>query len=151
MLRSTEAASVKIEDYAETVRGHRVLRLVGKGDKPATMPLPVPVLRAMDACKGDRTEGYLIRRPLSGKPINRRDVYKMSRRICKDAGFDKLLGGHALRASGITCAMDGGVTLRDAQILARHADPRQTERYDRARHNLDRHGVHILTAYVAGS
>ena len=40
--------------------------------------------------------------------------------------------------------------LRDAQILARHADPRTTEHYDRARGNLDRHGVHFLTAYVAG-
>jgi hypothetical protein len=35
-------------------------------------------------------------------------------------------------------------------ILARHADPRTTEHYDRARGNLDRHGVHFLTAYVAG-
>lgn len=34
--------------------------------------------------------------------------------------------------------------------LARHADPRTTEHYDRARGNLDRHGVHFLTAYVAG-
>jgi len=29
-------------------------------------------------------------------------------------------------------------------------DPRTTEHYDRARGNLDRHGVHFLTAYVAG-
>jgi integrase/recombinase XerD len=42
------------------------------------------------------------------------------------------------------------VPLRDAQILARHADPRTTEHHDRARGNLDRHGVHFLTAYVAG-
>ncbi len=43
-----------------------------------------------------------------------------------------------------------GRPLRDAQIPARHADPRTTEHYDRARGNLDRHGVHFLTAYVAG-
>jgi integrase/recombinase XerD len=29
-------------------------------------------------------------------------------------------------------------------------DPRTTEHDDRARGNLDRHGVHFLTAYVAG-
>ena len=46
-------------------------------------------------------------------------------------------------------ALDAGVPLRDAQILARHADPRTTEHYDRAPGNLDRHGVHFLTAYVA--
>ena len=31
-LRATEAAAVRIEDYAETLRGHRVLRLVGTGN-----------------------------------------------------------------------------------------------------------------------
>ncbi len=31
-LRASEAAAVRIEDYAETLRGHRVLHLVGKGD-----------------------------------------------------------------------------------------------------------------------
>ena len=36
-------AAVRIEDYAEPLRGHRVLHLVEKGDKPATMPLTVPV------------------------------------------------------------------------------------------------------------
>src|SRR5664279_1628356 len=44
-LRASEAAAVRIEDYRETLRGHRVLHLVGKGSKPATMPLTVPVLR----------------------------------------------------------------------------------------------------------
>ena len=57
---------------------------------------------------------------------------------------------HSLRQASITNALDACVPLRDAQILARHADPRTTEHYDRARGNLDRHGVHFLTAYVAG-
>ena len=52
--------------------------------------------------------------------------------------------------TAITNALDAGVPLRDAQILARRADPRTTEHDNRARGNLDRHGVHFLTAYVAG-
>jgi hypothetical protein len=39
---------------------------------------------------------------------------------------------------------DAGVSLRDLQIAARHADPRTTMRYDRARTNLDRHPNYIL-------
>src|SRR5258708_12620917 len=39
--------------------------------------------------------------------------------------------------------------LRDVQIAARHADPRTTMRYDRARNNLDRHPNYILAAYMA--
>lgn len=71
-LRASETAAVQIEDYRETMRGHRVLHLVGKGNKPATMPLTVPVLRVLEACRGERTEGPLVLRPISGNPIDRR-------------------------------------------------------------------------------
>ncbi|WP_269456524.1 hypothetical protein [Nocardia terpenica] len=39
--------------------------------------------------------------------------------------------------------------MRDVQIAARHADPRTTMRYDRARTNLDHHPNYILAAYMA--
>uniref|UniRef100_UPI0037C7B54E tyrosine-type recombinase/integrase n=1 Tax=Nocardioides ochotonae TaxID=2685869 RepID=UPI0037C7B54E len=70
--------------------------------------------------------------------------------VAKVAGIPRHISPHSLRHAAITNALDAGVPLRDAQILARHADPRTTEHYDRARGNLDRHGVHFLTAYVAG-
>ena len=127
-LRASEAAAVRIEDYAETLRGHRVL----------------------EACRGERTEGPLVLRPNSGKPIDRRDAYRMVARIAKAASIPRHINPHSLRHAAITNALDAGVPLRDAQILARHADPRTTEHYDRARGTLDRHGVHFLTAYVAG-
>ena len=73
-----------------------------------------------------------------------------SPRIAKAAGIPRQLSPHSLRHAAITNALDAGVPLRDVQILARHADPRTTEHYDRARGNLDRHGVHFLTAYVTG-
>jgi hypothetical protein len=41
------------------------------------------------------------------------------------------------------------VRARDVQIAARHADPRTTMRYDRARKNLDWHPNYILAAYMA--
>jgi integrase/recombinase XerD len=149
-LRASEAASVRIEDYADTLRGYRVLHVVGKGNKPATMPLTVPVLRVLEACRGQRVDGPLVLRPHSGQPINRRDAYRMVARIAKAAGIPRHISPHSLRHAAITNALEAGVPLRDAQILARHADPRTTEHYDRARGNLDRHGVHFLTAYVAG-
>lgn len=149
-LRASEAASVRIEDYSETLRGYRVLHLVGKGNKPATMPITVPVLRVLEACRGQRTEGPLILRPITKNPVDRRDIYRMVQRISKAAQIPRHISPHSLRHAAITNALDAGVPLRDAQILARHADPRTTEHYDRARGNLDRHGVHFLTAYVAG-
>ena len=44
--------------------------------------------------------------------------------------------------------LDAGVDLR-VQIAARHADPRTTMRYDRARNHFDRHPNYILAAYMA--
>jgi integrase len=56
---------------------------------------------------------------------------------------------HMLRHTFVTTMLDAGVDLRDVQIAARHADPRTTMRYHRARKNLDRHPNYILAAYMA--
>jgi site-specific recombinase XerD len=56
---------------------------------------------------------------------------------------------HMLRHTFVTTMLDAGASLRDVQIAARHADPRTTMRYDRARTNLDRHPNYILAAYMA--
>ncbi len=56
-----------------------------------------------------------------------------------------------LRHTFVTTMLDAGVDLRDVQIAARHADPRTTMRYDRARTNLDRHPNYILAAYMSSA
>ena len=56
---------------------------------------------------------------------------------------------HMLRHTFVTTMLDAGVDLRDVQIAARHADPRTTMRYDRARKNLDRHPTYIHAAFMA--
>lgn len=85
---------MRIEDYADTLRGHRVLHLVGKGNKPATMPITIPVLRVLEACRGQRSDGPLVLRPTTGKPIDRRDVYRMVVRIAKVAGIPRHISPH---------------------------------------------------------
>jgi integrase/recombinase XerD len=50
----------------------------------------------------------------------------------------------------VTLALDAGVSLlRDVQDAARHADPRTTRRYDRARHAPERHATYTLAAFIA--
>ncbi|WP_343047891.1 tyrosine-type recombinase/integrase [Nocardioides daedukensis] len=117
-LRASEAVAVRIEDYAEILRGHRVLHLVSKGNKPATMPFTVPVLRVVEAWRGQRTSGPLVLRPTTGRPIDRRDAYRMVARITRVAGIPRHISPHSLRHAAITNALDAGVPLRDAQILA---------------------------------
>jgi site-specific recombinase XerD len=72
------------------------------------MPLTVPVLRVLEACRGERTEGPLVLRPVSGKPIGRRDCYRMVLRIAKAAGIARHISPHSLRHAAITNALDAG-------------------------------------------
>ena len=58
---------------------------------------------------------------------------------------------HMLRHTYVTTMLDAGVDLRDTQIAARHADPRTTMRYDRARNNLDRHPNYVLAAFMSSA
>jgi len=71
-------------------------------------------------------------------------------RLARRAGVNKHISPHSLRHSFITAALDAGVPLRDVQTAARHADPRTTTRYHRARNNLDRHASYIVTTFIAG-
>ena len=54
-----------------------------------------------------------------------------------------------LRHTVVTTMLDAVVDLRDVRIAARHADPRTTTRYERARRHLDRHPNDILAAHMA--
>ena len=112
---------------------------------PSPSPRPRPRIEC-DCAVASAPKGLLVQRRTSGKPIDRRDVY----RIVTVAGIARHISLHSLRHAAITNALDAGVPLRDAQVLARHADPRSTEHYDHARGNLDRHGVYFLTAHTPG-
>jgi integrase/recombinase XerD len=67
------------------------------------------------------------------------------------AGISKTVTPRTLRHAFITAALDAGAPLRDAQEAARHADPRTTMRYHRARGSPDRQATYIVAAYLAGA
>lgn len=148
-LRVSEACSVKVGDFAEYERGHRVLRLVGKGGKPATIPIPPAVFRELDRCAEGRT-GALLRMADGVTPMHRKAAARRVESIAKAAGITRHVWPHLLRHSYVTAALDAGVPLRDVQIAARHSDPRTTTRYDRVRGQLDRHANHTVAAFIAG-
>ncbi len=147
-LRVSEACGIDIE-HLGTERGHRTVTVVGKGPKVAVIPLPPRVARARAAVH-ERVQGpVLLSR--SGQRLDRHGATRIVRRLARRAGIVKRISPHSLRHSFITAALDAGVPLRDVQIAARHADPRTTTRYDRARNNLDRHASYVVTAFVAGA
>jgi integrase/recombinase XerD len=137
-LRIFEATGADIADLGEE-HGHRVLRVCGKGTMVVLVPLPPAVGRAIDRATGSRTRGPVL---LSsrGTRMDRRAATRRLRHLATTAGIH-VTRAHPrmLRHTVVTTMLDAGSGLRDVQVAARHADPRTTMRYDRARQNLDRH------------
>jgi integrase/recombinase XerD len=147
-LRIFEATSADIADLGEE-HGHRVLHVCGKGTKVVLVPLPPAVGRAIDRATGDRVGGPILLNS-RGARMDRHAATRRLRRLAEDAGIQVTRAHpHMLRHTAVTTMLDAGVDLRDVQIAARHADPRTTMRYDRARQNLDRHPNYILAAFMA--
>ena len=59
-LRVSEACGTNIEDLGFE-RGHRTLRIIGKGNQPATVPLVPRTARTLDLAIGERTAGPILR------------------------------------------------------------------------------------------
>jgi integrase/recombinase XerD len=147
-LRIFEACGASISDLGEE-HGHRVLRVRGKGGKVVLIPLPPAVGRAIDRAAGDRNDGPILRNMLGGR-MDRHAATRRLKHLAATAGIRMpRMHPHMLRHTFVTTMLDAGVSLRDVQIAARHADPRTTMRYDRARKNLDRHANYILAAFMA--
>lgn len=122
----------------------------GKGAKAAVVPLPPRTVAALDPLLAGRDRGPLLL-TRAGSRINRPAAARIVARLTQAIGCSKHITPYSLRHSAITAALNAGVSLRDVQEFARHADPRTTVRYDRARHSLDRHASYTDMQYVSGA
>jgi integrase/recombinase XerD len=144
-LRVSEACRVNVEDLGSE-REHRTLRIVGKGNQPATIPLVARTARTVDLAIGERTAGPILRRH-DGRRLDLRTAHRWVQATGRQAGLDHVYP-HMLRAAFIMAALDAGVPLRDVQLAARHADPRTTTVHDHRRQNFDRHAAYAVVALV---
>jgi site-specific recombinase XerD len=121
----------------------------GKGTKIVLVSLPPAVGRAIDRAVGPRARGPILLNT-RGTRMDRHAATRRLRHLAETADIQIARAHpHMLRHTFVTTMLDAGVDLRDVQIAPRHADPRTTMRYDRARQNLDRHPNYILAAYMA--
>ena len=151
-LRVAEALALDVPDVVDTVRGHRVARVAGKGGRRRLAALPPAVSRAVDQLVAERAEGplFLTRTGARWSPSG---ACRTVRRLARDAGVPhpERVHPHALRHTAVTLALDSGANLVDVQDMAGHVDPRTTRRYDRARGRLDRDPSYALAALLDGS
>jgi len=115
----------------------------------ALVPLPPAVVRAVERAVDGRDSGPILRNTCGA----RMDRHAATRRPAPPPNSSRRAAARMhppmLRHTFVTTMLDAGVDLRAVQIAARHADPRTTMRYDRARKNLDPHPNDILAAHMA--
>jgi integrase/recombinase XerD len=145
-LRVSEACATNVEDLG-LERGHRTLRILGKGNRSATVPL-VPRTAHHRPCRRRTLRGADPAPPRRGTP---RPPHRAS------VGTSHWQAGWPRRcppAHAPGGVHHGGPRRRsapgDVQTAARHADPRTTTIYDRRRQNFDRHAAYVVVAFVAG-
>jgi integrase/recombinase XerD len=148
-LRCGELIACDVADVGSHSWHHTLALRTTKGDKPTVVALAPPTMQAIEAAVAGRTDGPLLRNA-AGRRMTAYNVQYLVAALARDAGIPKRLTPHGLRHSAITVGLDAGVSLRDMQDFARHADPKTTRRYDRSRHALNRHATYAIAHYLAG-
>lgn len=111
-LRVSEAIRINVTDLRSQA-GYELLTVMGKGAKPALIPLPVPVLRAVrDATEG-RSAGPLLR-SRHGERLSPAAAAGRLWRLARAAGLSQQLSPHTLRRTFCTAGLISGVPLRDS-------------------------------------
>lgn len=118
-LRISEAATLEVTAI-DGVGG--LIRVVGKGNKERSVPLPAPVLMELrQLWKTHRDERWLCPSPTGNGPITRDALWQTFRKVLVEAGIKARVTPHTLRHSYATRLLECGVELRIVQILLGHA------------------------------
>ena len=149
-LRIFEATGADIDRPRRGTRPPGPARAAARATRSSLVPLPPAVGRAIDRADRRPRRRADPAEPAAAPGWTATAATRRLRRLAETAGVPiARMHPHMLRHTFVTTMLDAGVDLRDVQIAARHADPRTTMRYDRARKNLDRHPNYILAAYMA--
>jgi integrase/recombinase XerD len=129
-LRVSEACNAQVTDL-RYAGGYELVRVVGKGAKPAE----IPVLRAVKTATEGRTHGPILC-SAAGAALTRGAASRLLGRVVREACVTSPASPHTLRRTFCTAGLITGVPLRDKQYAMRHGDAQTTIRYDTLSANL---------------
>jgi integrase/recombinase XerD len=147
--RVSEVCALDVTDLGFD-SGHRTVRLRMKGGKTRTRAVPPALAAALEPLCAGRTEGPLFRTH-DGLRVDRHTIARFVRRCARAAGLPaaEKITPHSFRHAWATLARERGASLEERQYALGHADPRTTQRYDRARESLDRDPSYLVASAVA--
>lgn len=149
-LRVGELCAIQIEHLGQD-KWHPTLWLPNrKGGKAQHVPLANRTAFAVNAVRGDRTEGQLFFTG-RGNPMTRFQAGRIVARLAKRGGVSKRITPHSFRHAFVTLSLNAGASTRDVMISAGHADERMVAFYDRAKTQLSRNTTHALSAFIEGA
>ena len=127
-VRVSELTSLNRDDIRFTTKD---LIVFGKGGKERTVYLNERTnmyLKEYLKSRTDDNPALFVSLKLPHERLSKDGVEKMIRRIAKEAGVDKA-HPHRFRRTALTNALNRGMPLQEAMILAGHSKPETTMRY----------------------
>ena len=129
-LRAFEACKVRHEDILWRDGQPLHLRLIGKGNKEAMLPLAHSVRALLPSFSDAAARGWLFPGRNPGEHISQRMASYWMVQACERAGVSRRKSHlHALRHSFATHLLRQGVTLKEVQELMRHSNIATTSIY----------------------
>lgn len=130
-LRISEALGLNVDDPDLS---SRVVRVMGKGMRERVAPLSDACVSAVSAWKELRStvacqEEDALFVGMRGKRLNRREGYRIVRKLCEKAGIVNVISPHGLRHSFASHLLQAGADLRSVQELLGHKRISTTQRY----------------------
>ncbi len=140
-------------------RGHRILKLKGKGNSERVVVMIPTVWNALRhyfriTQKDPTKDQYLftpIRNNRTGdldKPLDPSMIYYIVVKYAKEAGVANQVSPHSCRATAISNARDHNVPDRTIQEFAGWASPDMITRYDKRKSSVEKSAAHFI-AYGA--
>lgn len=147
--RVSEVCALDVSDLGFD-SGHRTVRLRMKGGKTRVRAVPPSLAAKLDALCQGRGDGPLFQ-TLDGQRLDRHVIARFVRRAARAAGLPaaEKITPHSFRHAWATLARERGASLEERQHALGHADPRTTQRYDRARASLDRDPSYLVALATA--
>lgn len=126
-LRISEATTLEV---TAVNRAHRVLQVVGKGNKQRHVPLPQPLLDELSRLwRTHHNRRWLFPNNQGNASLDNRVLRRTFAAAAGDAGIQQKVTPHTLRHSYATRLLENGVDLRVAQIVLGHASISSTAIY----------------------